>query len=112
MFIWIVENRNKYISGIFKSVKNLNKYMALTEKAGKNSNQSVYSSGIEKYPFFILEANVAGKKFHVFKNNQSLIKFVKESKLKEYIKYEITKDYQPSKPGIDEMGLIPHDHFE
>ena len=109
--MWVVERKNKFISGIFKSEAKLNKYLAEVKKAGQDTDLVIFETKCSLYPIFILENSHSNHRFSFFSAKASALKFYEEEELNHGTLYTVTDDYVPPKAGTDYMGALHHDHL-
>lgn len=107
------KDRNSWISGIFKDEELTKKYMGLIPEELLRY-QRIKTLETVKYPFYIIEEENEFK----YINNEEVEEIIKSIVVKEnedhvyFNLYFITKDYQPKKPGTDNMGMINHLHID
>ncbi|SEU33026.1 hypothetical protein [Paenibacillus sp. NFR01] len=114
MFIIEANNdRNSWISGIFKDEELTKKYIEIIPEELLR-NQRIKTLETIEYPFYIIEI---GDKFYYINNEEieEKIKSIVVEEDKEHVYfnlYFIPKDYQPKDPGTDNMGMINHVHID
>jgi len=113
--MWIVERINQkqnYISGIFKEEKDLKKF--LSNIRTKYLNDQLIKFENVKYPFYILETineKLNIHKFTVLQTKKVLSEKEQNSLCYQTI-YTITKDFSSLDFGADLMGYLEHEHID
>jgi hypothetical protein len=102
----------KWISGIFKGIRDLEQYFIKIPEELK-SNQVRKRLNILEYPFYIIEKQEGFtylNKSEFIQELNNIIYNVENEEVGYFNFYYIESDYEPKKPGLDYMGILTHDH--
>lgn len=121
MFIIEVEDKRRFIAGIFKNEEKLNKAYKFMPNIVDESNlldikYKLITSPIKNYPFYILEENNTFSYLY-FSEIELYIKNIKRIENMDedasYCNiYLAIKDFITSNPYKEHMGILPHIHID
>jgi hypothetical protein len=102
--IYITE-RSGYIDGVFSGIQEAFDYLRIMKK-DQRAGHTMRCLNF-KFPFFIVENQDRALRFLYMQD----IRPKDIEILNPHIIYRIERSWLPSKPGIDEMGRLDHEHY-